>query len=98
MRIANKRAVDAFTIKHADAINAVNKWIEIIENNDFHNHNELKAFFPSADYVGNSRYVFNIRGNNYRFVTLIIFISGLMQVRFCGTHSEYDKIKDIENL
>jgi mRNA interferase HigB len=98
MKIANKSVLDEFTVKHTDTINAVNKWIEIIENNDFHNHNELKAFFPSSDYVGNSRYVFNIKGNNYRFVVLVIFIHGVMQIRFCGTHAAYDKIKNIENL
>lgn len=98
MKIANKNVLDEFTVKHIDTINAVNKWIEIIENNDFHNHNELKVFFPAADYVGNSRYVFNIKGNKYRFVVLIIFINGVIQVRFCGTHAAYDKIKNIENL
>lgn len=98
MKISNKDLLDAFTIKHSNTINAVNKWIDIVENSDFNNHNELKAIFPSADYVGNSRYVFNIKGNKYRFVVLLIFISGTMQIRFCGTHAEYDKIKNIQNL
>ncbi|MDR3266750.1 MAG: type II toxin-antitoxin system HigB family toxin [Tannerella sp.] len=26
--------------------------------------------FPSVDYVGNGRYVFNIRGNNYRLAVV----------------------------
>lgn len=98
MKIANKQALETFVAKHTETVNAVNKWVEIIENNDFKNHNELKAFFPAADYVGNGRYVFNIKGNKYRFVTLVVFIGGLMLIRFCGTHAEYDKIKNIENL
>lgn len=98
MRIINKNVLDAFTVKHTNTINAVNKWIEIIENDDFKNHNDLKAIFPAADYVGNSRYVFNIKGNKYRFVVFVVFISGIMQVRFCGTHPEYDKITNIKNL
>lgn len=98
MKISNKDLLDAFTINHSNTINAVNKWIDIVENGDFNNHNELKAIFPSADYVGNSRYVFNIKGNKYRFVVLLIFISGTIQIRFCGTHAEYDKIKNIQNL
>ena len=48
--------------------------------------------FPSADYVKNGRYVFNIGGNNYRVVTVVIFIGGVVNVRFVGTHAEYDKI------
>lgn len=98
MNITNKMILDRFLLKHASTINAVNKWTRIIENNEFTNHNDLKLFFPSADYVGNGRYVFNIKGNRYRFVVLVIFINGVMDVRFCGTHAEYDKIKNIENL
>lgn len=98
MKITNKEILDSFLIKHTNAISAVNVWVEIIETNLFANHNELKSLFPSADYVGNGRYVFNIKGNRYRFVVLVVFIGGIMQIRFCGTHAEYDKIKNIENL
>lgn len=48
--------------------------------------------FPSADYVKNGRYVFNIGGNNFRVVAVVIFIGGVMNIRFVGTHPEYDKI------
>lgn len=42
----------------------------IDENNIWSNHAELKQDFPSADYVGEGRYVFNIKGNNYRMVVM----------------------------
>lgn len=35
MRILNKEVLDEFMDKHADTITPVNKWIEIVENNDF---------------------------------------------------------------
>lgn len=98
MTITNKNVLDDFTDKHADTRSPINKWVEIVENSDFRNHNELKDVFPLADYVGNSRYVFNIKGNRYRFVVLVVFAFGRMQIRFCGTHAEYDKIKEIENI
>ncbi|MDR1975035.1 MAG: type II toxin-antitoxin system HigB family toxin [Bacteroidales bacterium] len=40
----------------------------------------------------------DIKGNKYRFLVLVVFISGFMQIRFCGTHAEYDKIENIKNL
>ena len=45
-----------------------------------------------TDYVKNGRYVFNIGGNNFRIVAVVIFVGGVMNVRFVGTHAEYDKI------
>jgi len=64
MTITNKNVLDDFTDKHADTRSLINKWVEIVENCDLKNHNELKGVFPNADYVGNSRYVFNIKGTD----------------------------------
>ncbi|MCB0517743.1 MAG: type II toxin-antitoxin system HigB family toxin [Saprospiraceae bacterium] len=51
----------------------------------------MKLRFNSVDYVGNDRYVFNIRGNNYRLFAMIFFNKRTVFVRFIGTHAEYDK-------
>lgn len=58
----------------------------------------LKDFGKSADYVGNDRYVFNISGNKFRLITIVVFFQGFLHIRFIGTHAEYDKIKDIKNI
>ena len=62
------------------------------------NHTDLKEAFPSSDYVGNNRYAFNISGNKYRLITVVVFFDGIMQIRFVGTHDEYSKIKDIKAI
>ena len=92
MRLINKEILDLFVKKHADAAKPVNRWIEVLENTKWQNHNELKELFPTADYVGNSRYVFNIKGNDYRIVAVVIFVLNSATVCFAGTHAEYDKI------
>ena len=56
------------------------------------------ALMRWADYVGNDRYVFNISGNKFRLVTIVVFFQGFLHIRFVGTHAEYDKIKDIKNI
>lgn len=48
--------------------------------------------------IRNNRYVFNIKGNNYRTVVMITFFAGVAAIRFIGTHKEYDKIKDIKTI
>ena len=49
--------------------------------------------FNTADSVGNDRYVFDIKGNQYRLVALIIFKVRTVFILFIGTHKEYDEIK-----
>jgi len=92
MKIRNKELIDKFAGKHADADNALQRWIDIVEEAEWISHAELKIDFPSADYIGKERYVFNIRGNNYRLVVIVAFINNYLKVRFIGTHAEYDKI------
>ena len=77
---------------------ALMRWAEYVEKTDWKSHAELKQAFPSADYVGNDRYVFNISGNKFRLVTIVVFFQGFLHIRFVGTHAEYDKIKDIKNI
>ncbi len=92
MRIWDKETLDKYARKHSDIANALQKWTDFVEEADWKSHNELKIDFPSADYVGDGRYIFNIRGNNYRLVAVIVFIAGILKIRFIGTYAEYDKI------
>lgn len=53
----------------------------------------LKKTFNSVDAVGNDRYVFNIKGNNYRLVAIIRFKLNICLSNRIGTHAEYDSWK-----
>ncbi len=66
--------------------------VSTVENTQWKNFAELKAVYPKTDYIGNDRYVFNIKGNKYRIVTMILFQVRTVYIRFVGTHKEYDKI------
>lgn len=92
MKILNKKILDSFVSKHSDVRIALERFTNIIEEADWKSHSDLKRDFPSADYVCNKRYVFNIKGNKYRIVVLIIFISDLLIVKYIGKHSDYDLI------
>ncbi|GHT44527.1 hypothetical protein AGMMS49965_20380 [Bacteroidia bacterium] len=92
MKIRRKDLIDDFTIKYPDATSALQRWIDIVKAAKWASHADIKMNFSSADYVGNGRYVFNIKGNNYRLVVLVVFVEGLVTVRFVGTHREYDNI------
>ncbi|MBK7937797.1 MAG: type II toxin-antitoxin system HigB family toxin [Lewinellaceae bacterium] len=81
-----------FGLKHWDAIEALNDWYYVVKDADWSNLNELRQTFNSVDYVGNDRFVFNVRGNRYRLVAMIFFNRRTIYIRFIGTHAEYDKI------
>lgn len=92
MVIISKTILVEFGIKHSNAIESLNRWYAETKGADWKNFPELKETFNSVDAVGNNRYVFNIKGNNYRLVAMIFFDIRTVFVRFIGTHSEYDKI------
>ena len=73
---------------------ALEKWYDDIVQAQWNNFSDMRKDFPSADYVGNQHYVFNIRGNRYRLIVVIKFTIGRVFIRFVGTHEEYDRIKD----
>jgi len=97
MKIRNKELLNKYVSKHKNVKNSLQHWISIIEEVEWKSHNDLKLDFPTADYVGNGRYVFNIQGNNYRLIAIVIYIEGYLKIRFIGTHADYDKI-DCKNV
>lgn len=92
MRIRNKELLDKFVKKHADSKKAMQRFIQFVEDAEWQNFNDIKADLNSVDYVSNERYVFDIRGNKYRVIAVIVFIGGVFSIRFVGTHAEYTKI------
>lgn len=94
MRVVSHKKLKEFyeTPGREDSCAALKRWYEIAENAEWKDFNDIKADFPSADYIGNQHYVFNIRGNNYRLVVVIKFMMGYVFIRFIGTHKEYGKI------
>ena len=98
MRIIAKKALVLFYTEHADAKTALEEWSEKATEAEWENFAEVRQTFNSADLVGNNRIVFNIRGNQYRLVVLVLFRVKMVYIRFIGTHKDYDRIKDIENV
>ena len=95
--IARKKIVEYYT-SHPQAKVALDDWYKKTEDAEWQNLADIKQTFNSVDYVGNQHYVFNIKGNDYRLVVVIKFTPKNVYIRFIGTHAEYDKITDIQNI
>lgn len=92
MVIISKAAIRAFSQLHPDSKTSLHDWYEVVKKADWKNFNEMKYTFNSVDGVGCDGYVFNIKGNSYRLIALIIFKVRTVFILFIGTHAEYDKI------
>lgn len=92
MRIFTEQALKEFVEKHPASRTALQVWSKAVKKSEWKNFADIRKTFNSVDAIGGQRYVFNVKGNEYRIVAVIKFTIGFLYVRFIGTHSEYDKI------
>jgi mRNA interferase HigB len=67
-------------------------WRAIAEKAQWKTPEEVKKSHPKASVLKGSRVVFNIKANDYRLVALVHYESGIVMIRFFGSHEEYDKV------
>lgn len=97
MRIVTFKRIREFSNNYKDAKIALEDWYFKTSKSKWQNLSDIRKTFNSADYVGNNRFIFNIKGNQYRLVAIIIFASQKVYIRFIGTHEEYNRI-DCKNI
>ena len=78
--------------RYPEAAVALQEWYHELVKCSFTNFNELKRVYGNASLVKDDRVVFNIMGNKYRLVVRIVFEFKTIQIKWFGTHAEYDKI------
>ncbi|HXR84704.1 MAG TPA: type II toxin-antitoxin system HigB family toxin [Hanamia sp.] len=92
MIIISKKAITEYCLKEHQATDSLLNWYSETKSCSWANFSEMKQTFNSVDAVGNDRYVFNIKGNNYRLIAIIHFNVRTVYIAFIGTHKEYEKI------
>ena len=92
MRVVSRSAIKAYYTKNSNSKTALEEWHFKINKCNPINLNELKETFGSADFIGNNRVVFNIKGNDYRLIAIVIYASSKVYIRWIGSHAAYDKI------
>lgn len=81
-----------YCLKYPTAATALQEWYYELILCNFKNFNELKKMYANASIVADDRVVFNIMGNKYRLIVRIVFEFKAIQIKWFGTHTEYDKI------
>ena len=92
MHIVTRTRLTAFGSRYADAAKPLRDWARVIRRKRYAKSAEVKADFPSVDFLGPHKAVFNIRGNEYRLVVDMRFDLGRVYIRHVITHREYDRL------
>lgn len=90
--IIARKTLLVYCKKYPIAQNALLEWYHELIKKEYKNFNQLKADYPTASIVSNDRVVFNILGNKFRLVVRMVFEFKTIQVKWFGTHAQYDKI------
>ena len=92
MRIFTQQALAAYCREFPDARVALQNWKVIVKRSKWKSFADVKKTFRTGDYIGNQRYVFNIKGNDFRLVAVIKYTIGFVYIRFVVSHEEYERI------
>ncbi len=92
MRIISRRMLREFWEKHPDAAIPLQTWFHDVEHAVWKSPADIKTRYRNASILVNNRVVFNIKGNQYRIVVIVIYQHGVVYIRFVGTHEEYNRI------
>ena len=101
MRIIAKSTLRLFwesRPEYIDAKTAMTEWYNYSLKAEWTTPHKIKENLKNASILKNNRVVFNICGNKYRIVTRVDYQFQMMLIRFVGTHAEYDKINNIEEI
>jgi mRNA interferase HigB len=75
-----------------DAEAPLRQWLRVVRLATWRTPSDVKASFGNASILHDSVVVFNIGGNKYRLVTVILYRAGQVLIRGVYTHAEYDQL------
>ncbi|MBI3137686.1 MAG: type II toxin-antitoxin system HigB family toxin [Sphingobacteriales bacterium] len=92
MRIVHREKIYRFAEKHTNARKSLAIWQDVTEKAGWKNKMEVLKDFPRAKMLKNNRARFEIVHNLYRLIACIRYEEQIAEIRFIGTHAEYDRI------
>ena len=93
MRVLGRDKLTKFIRVHRDGEAWISAWLQEVEKENWKQPHELRRRYSTASFLGQGRVVFNVRGNRYRLVVQVRYQApAVVQVRWIGTHAEYDDI------
>ena len=92
MLIVYLEKLNDFAKKHANAKKSLETWRAAAEEAVWKNKQDVLKDFSRAKMIANNRARFEIVHNVYRLIAFIDYTDAIVEIRFIGTHHEYDRI------
>ncbi len=93
MRIVARGTLAKFWASHADAKGPLEAWFHVCRKADWSGPQDVKnAFGTRVHFLPRNRAIFDLGGNKFRLVVVILFRRKAIYIRFVGTHARYDRI------
>lgn len=90
MNVTGLEKLGEFKRLHPQSRKPLENWLKVVQSNEFKHPVQLKQTFNSVDFVKGYT-VFDIAGNNFRLVAVIVFVQGALRIMNILTHEEYSK-------
>jgi mRNA interferase HigB len=90
MHVISPKKLREFWGDHSEAEAPLRAWLSIMEQRRYDNPHQVREDFPTVDFLGEWRTVFNIGGNKFRLSVDMRYDLGRVYVRRVMTHAEYE--------
>jgi mRNA interferase HigB len=92
VRVIAVKTLREFWLKNPNAEQPLRAWHDEACRANWLQPSDIKQQYRNASILKNRRVVFNIKGNDYRLVVALAYNTGLVFVKFIGSHKAYDEI------
>jgi mRNA interferase HigB len=92
MRVIAVKALREFWRRHPSARQPLQAWLAEVQGAVWKQPADIKLQYGNASVLKDRRVVFNIKGNDFRLVVALAYNTGVVFVKFIGTHKAYDAI------
>lgn len=90
--VISRRQLTDFWAIHPQAEGPLSAWYATVTKTEWTGPDHIKTVFGSADPIADNRIVFNVGGNNYRVIARFAYAFKVAQIKFVGTHADYNLV------